>query len=200
VATNDRSVGLADLASRVQAGPTTAGRSRSRLVRWREVPGFPGYSVSDTGLVKSRRRWRDGKSERLLTPRRNYHPKNGYLTTTTVVLFKKNKRHQKIISHVVLEAFVSSRPRGKEGCHEDGNPANNCLSNLRWGTHDSNMKDTIRHGRTTAKLSLADLERAKALRRGGMLYREIIARLSLAVGRPALSMAINGVTWEHARG
>ncbi len=31
-------------------------------------------------------------------------------------------------------------------CHNDGNPANNRLSNLRWGTLSSNEIDKIKHG------------------------------------------------------
>jgi len=34
-----------------------------------------------------------------------------------------------------------------ECCHEDGNPANNRLDNLRWDTHSANCKEKQRHGR-----------------------------------------------------
>ena len=38
-----------------------------------------------------------------------------------------------------------------EGCHNDGNPLNNRLENLRWDTHLENCRDTIRHGRSVQK-------------------------------------------------
>ena len=46
----------------------------------------------------------------------------------------------------MLEAFVGPRPAEHEGCHNDGNPANNHLNNLRWDTHTGNMADTKTHG------------------------------------------------------
>ncbi|RUU22663.1 HNH endonuclease [Mesorhizobium sp. M7A.F.Ca.AU.002.06.1.1] len=47
---------------------------------------------------------------------------------------------------LVLEAFVGPRPDGLEGCHNDGNPDNNRLDNLRWDTPESNQADRIAHG------------------------------------------------------
>lgn len=47
---------------------------------------------------------------------------------------------------VILTTFVGPRPSGMEGCHINGDPADNRLENLRWDTHASNMQDAIRHG------------------------------------------------------
>lgn len=55
--------------------------------------------------------------------------------------------HVLLVSQLVLKAFVGPRPRGMEGCHNDGNASNNYLSNLRWDTHHENMRDVERHGR-----------------------------------------------------
>lgn len=51
------------------------------------------------------------------------------------------------IHHLVLESFVGPCPEGMECCHEDNNPANNRLSNLRWGTRHSNVADRIKAGK-----------------------------------------------------
>ena len=48
---------------------------------------------------------------------------------------------------LVLEAFIGLRPKNMECCHNDGNPQNNDLTNLRWDTKLSNAKDRIKHGR-----------------------------------------------------
>jgi hypothetical protein len=50
------------------------------------------------------------------------------------------------VHRLVLEAFVGPAPEGEEGCHNDGNPANNALGNLRWDSHPSNMADQVAHG------------------------------------------------------
>ena len=48
---------------------------------------------------------------------------------------------------LVLEAHVSPRPVGLEGCHNDGDPTNNVVGNLRWDTHSANLLDIARHAR-----------------------------------------------------
>ena len=50
------------------------------------------------------------------------------------------------IHRLVLLAFEGPEPDGMEVCHTDGNPANNRLDNLRWGTRGDNLRDRVRHG------------------------------------------------------
>lgn len=47
----------------------------------------------------------------------------------------------------MLEAFFGPPPEGTFGCHADGDPANNRLSNLRWDTQTNNLRDVVNHGR-----------------------------------------------------
>lgn len=192
----DRSVGLADLAARAQAAPQ--GRPR-RLVRWRKLVEFPGYSISSDGRVQSSKVWRGHAGSRFLTPRKNLHRK-GYLTGLTVVLFKGNKRYTRLISHLVLTAFIGTRPKGQEACHWDGDPSNNNVNNLRWDTHANNMLDTVRHGRTTAKMLEGEVERLRDLRAAGVSFREIKKWLGLTVERTTMSMAASGANWSHLHG
>jgi hypothetical protein len=53
------------------------------------------------------------------------------------------------VHHLVLEAFVGPRPGKMQGCHNDGNPDNNSLSNLRWDTPKGNQSDRVKHGTDT---------------------------------------------------
>ena len=50
-----------------------------------------------------------------------------------------------LIHRLVLESFVGECPQGMECRHLDGNPQNNNLSNLRWGTHSDNVRDAVKH-------------------------------------------------------
>jgi hypothetical protein len=43
-------------------------------------------------------------------------------------------------------AFVGPYPEGMEIRHLDGNPENNALENLKYGTRSQNIQDQIRHG------------------------------------------------------
>ena len=47
---------------------------------------------------------------------------------------------------LMLETFVGPRPEGMLALHNDGDPSNNSLDNLRWGTPSDNSHDALRHG------------------------------------------------------
>ena len=121
----------------------TYGKTNGRT-RWVPVPEYEGiYSVSDQGQVLSHTRYDSfGRliREKLLTPTRN---KRGHLR---VSLSKNGRLHVALVHQVVLGAFVGPRPEKQEVRHLDGNPENNHLSNLRYGTRSENMYDRVRHG------------------------------------------------------
>ena len=55
-------------------------------------------------------------------------------------------RYHKYIAVLVAEAFIPNPNNYPEVRHMDGNPYNNHVSNLKWGTHADNMADAKRHG------------------------------------------------------
>jgi len=118
-----------------------------KVEEWKDVVGFEGsYQVSNLGRVKSvHRKVKVGKGwqsvrERIL--KSQTLPK-GY---KQLILRKDGKHHAKYPHRLVLEAFIGPNPVGMECCHDDGNPANNRLDNLRWDTPESNNADKLRHG------------------------------------------------------
>jgi len=114
---------------------------------WRAIPSFPDYQVSNQGRVRSQFLQFSGrKSEdwRVLAPglhNQGYHFVN---------LRKNGETHNRRIHALVLEAFVGPRPTidGERACtrHLNGNPADNRLENLAWGTMKENMADKKIHG------------------------------------------------------
>jgi hypothetical protein len=112
---------------------------------WRRIPGWETvYEVSDLGRVRSipRTIFRGGvahklQSHLLLLTGPNYQH---------VTLSNSGRRVTRSVHRLVLDAFVGFRPDGMEGCHRDGEPSNNRLSNLRWDTVSENHLDTVRHG------------------------------------------------------
>ncbi len=59
------------------------------------------------------------------------------------------KSNMKRIHILVCEAFIGPRPLGMQIRHLDGNPSNNYIDNLCYGTATENMQDTLRHGTAT---------------------------------------------------
>lgn len=63
-----------------------------------------------------------------------------------MTLHKSGSRKSAAVHRMVLEAFVGPCPDGMQGCHWNGEPADNRVENLRWDTPRSNMADKLRHG------------------------------------------------------
>lgn len=112
---------------------------------WKDIAGYEGrYQVSSIGRVKSLPN-QIRKSELILkqsTHKRSEH-RLVNLTSSDSGAFRQ-KSHW--VHRLVLETFVGPCPDGMEGCHNDGNPTNNVLGNLRWDTHEENTADVRKHG------------------------------------------------------
>lgn len=100
------------------------------------ISGYPEYAVTSGGHVMS---MRFGKL-RVLKPATS---RKGY---QLVALWKEKRQKTFPIHRLVLETFC--RPRqGHEVCmHLDGNPTNNSLYNLRWGTPKENSQQMVKDG------------------------------------------------------
>jgi hypothetical protein len=104
---------------------------------WKWVVGQEGrYEVSSLGNVKTYL----GPEPRLLRPGKS---SNGYVS----VCFHTPKRKSYLVQHLVAEAFLGPKPEGACVLHKDGCRTNNCVENLRYGTHSENNKDILRHNR-----------------------------------------------------
>lgn len=109
-------------------------------LQMRPVPGFDGYYVTSTGRVWSTREWR-GQRGRWLKPA--VDDKGGHLHLN---LMKDGLMRTRRVHSLVAEAFLGRRPVGLEVRHLNGNPADNRVSNLKWGTRSENVRDAVRHG------------------------------------------------------
>ena len=160
------------------------------VIEWRDIPGHPGYRISSTGLVESRRR----KAPVVLKP---YTNRKGYELVRLYPCGRNQRVHR-----LALLAFIGPCPPGLEGCHKDGNPRNNRIENLRWGTAKSNAEDRVAHGRQArgalhpgARLTAADVAQARAWVASGMTRTEAATRLG--VSRSTVSLICSGKRWAH---
>lgn len=106
------------------------------------------------------------------------------------------------IHKLVLETFVGPRPEGMECRHLDGNPANNQLDNLAWGTPVENAADRTRHGtqphgsrNSASKLVEADILEIRRLASEGLAHAKIGKRFGL--GQGAISAIVRRDSWKH---
>jgi hypothetical protein len=123
------------------------------------------------------------------------------------VCIQRDGERQKMrpIHRIIAYTFLGETPVGCEMvCHRDGNPLNNSLSNLYWGSHDTNIADGLRHGSyanrrrvipRNAKLTENDVRRIKALlSNGGVTHRKIAAEFNVAAS--CISMIASGKNWR----
>lgn len=117
------------------------------MTEWRDIPGYEGhYQASSDGRIKSleRRGPKSGRQlwERILrasTSESHPHP--------CVVVYAPDGSHRTVTVHrLVAFTFLGPPPPNHEVCHGDGDPANNNVENLRWGTRAENIYDAVRHG------------------------------------------------------
>ena len=164
---------------------------------WKDIPGYEGlYQVSNLGQVKSLPRVVRARGlGKRKPPERLLHPgrcRSGHLY---VNLRKDGSTHHSEIHRLVMLAFVGPCPKGLEVCHNDSNPKNNRLDNLRYDTHLNNMIDMAYVGnRSRQKLSVDDVLTVRARLKRGEVGRHLAAEYGVT---PAAISAINrGRNWS----
>lgn len=53
---------------------------------------------------------------------------------------------RRFVHQLVAESFLGERPDGADVRHLNGNPADNRVENLTYGTRSENVLDSVRHG------------------------------------------------------
>lgn len=115
--------------------PATSGEE------WRGIPGFSNYDISSLGRVRSRAVYQGSAGPRIL---RTPPTSEGYPAVHIVA--DDGSHPVKRVHALVLLAFVGERPEGSITRHLDGDPTNNQLTNLTYGSVSQNSLDQVRHG------------------------------------------------------
>lgn len=106
------------------------------MEKWKDVPEYDGlYEVSNFGQIRNKI---TGKIKKATIDKIDGRP--------YVLLWKENKYKLRRVGRIVLRAFCGEPTVGMECCHNDGNPQNNHLNNLRWDTASNNQRDRVKHG------------------------------------------------------
>jgi hypothetical protein len=163
----------------------------------RDIPGFPGYAITRDGRVWSYPKKCSSADGMWL---KSLPKSDGYMK---VGLRKDGTYYQPYVHRLVLETFVGPCPEGMECCHNNGNPSDNRVENLRWDTHLENAMDAVRHGTCPrgeahgkAKLTDDKVRQIVDVYGTGMFsLREIGARYG--VSHTAVRGIVRGRTWGH---
>lgn len=110
---------------------------------WRGIPSQPGYEASSMGRIRSVDRvihYSDGRIRRYpsVLLKQCVVP-SGHMQVSCEKRSVNRKVHR-----LVAEAFLGSSD--KMVCHKNGDPADNRIENLYYGTTSDNLRDAVRHG------------------------------------------------------
>jgi len=164
----------------------------------KSIPGFPSYSVDDTGIVWVTNNWSAANKTRALKAHSNGQ---GYFQ---VVLYMDGKRYTRKVHVLVLLAFEGPRPDGMEGRHLNGDRADNRIENLAYGTPKENCADRVIHGtvavgKRNGKAVFTE-EQVREIRERAALG-ESLRSIARSFGRPNshsnISDIVHRKAWQH---
>lgn len=147
------------------------------------VEAWPGYFITTKGRVLSD--W-SNSGERTADVHELAALAEGQ-GHSRVMLYRDGETARPLIHRLVLATFdggaiASADCDNLQGCHIDGDPRNNALWNLRWGTQASNWSDSKRHGtrRRYSKLTEDQVSELRALAADGASGAELGRRFSIS--------------------
>ena len=166
---------------------------------WKDIPGHEGrYQVSNLGRVRSLDRYvkgrsRNGSEFKRLSPGKILSPAP-YCKTGHLSLPLGRRTNGQPVHRLVLLAFVGPCPEGMEVRHLNGDPTDNRLSNLKYGTRTENIIDVYRQGKRWRKLSTDEVSRIRRKLEKGMTGASV-ARV-FGVSEQTISNIKRGVNFK----
>lgn len=167
---------------------------------WKEVEGWPGYFVNESGLVVSRRYLKVGKpnghwqriNEKQITLKQ--FPVRGYLA---VNLSNKTRRKSVRVHRLVAQAFLPNPQNLPHINHIDGNKTNASVTNLEWCTISHNELHSYRVLGKKPRQSTIDSQLKTKIRHEYFLfktpYRKLGEKYSLSIN--TIGRIINHEIW-----
>ena len=130
---------------------------------WKDIPGYEGrYQANTEGRIRSLDRDLHGvchyTGESFTRTMRGRILRPGeYCKAGHVSVVLGHGMTGKPVHQLVALTFLGECPEGCEVLHNNGNPKDNRIDNLRYGTRTENILDVFRQGGKWRKLSIDDV-------------------------------------------
>lgn len=161
---------------------------------YKDIPGYPGYRAGSNGTIWTSKLGANGGWRKLKFAKCKIYPR--------VMLSHKNIKKSFNVHELILLAFIGPRPDGLVSRHLDGEPFNNKILNLCYGTYKENEADKKRHGRhlygervNGAKLTDNDVLYIRKLYLKGEKIKDIAKKYHVDV--TSIINAVHGYTFSH---
>jgi hypothetical protein len=169
------------------------------MEEWRVIQGFDAYEASSIGRVRRVKGGRGARIGSILAPKTHRH---GY---PVYDLSMYNQVTRLTAARCVALAFHGAAPTSKhQAAHDDGNPTNNTVRNIKWATAVENAADADRHGRRrrgerhqNSKLSENDVRSIRAARQRGVTHAALGKRYGVSASN--ICAAALGRQWGHVK-
>ena len=163
---------------------------------FKPIPGYEGYyEVSPQGTVCSVTREIVCSNGATKVYSRKTLKLSNTLEYPRVFLMKNGVRRTCYVHSLVLLTYVGNPPDGYECRHLDGNPTNNQLDNLCWGTSSENGADRTLHGTASKKLTIPIVKLIKDLFNRGFSNYELAHIFNVA--RCTINRIRLGHIWKN---
>lgn len=158
---------------------------------WNPIIEYPGYYVDIDGNVLSSKRGS-------LRPLKPIVARDGHLY---VFLYRDGLMSKEWVHRLILTTFTRNPFPNEECRHLNGNPSDNRLGNLVWGTRQDNANDRMRHGRyavgeNAVSHKLTECDVLEIRRRCGSDSLRQLGK-EYGVSHTAIRRAMNGTTWRY---
>lgn len=160
--------------------------------QWADIRGFPTYQASTLQRVKRVPHAIEvGGATRVRRARLVpcHVDRFGYVK---VSLRRSDSQMASVGLHRLMAlAFIGDIPAGFEVCHNDSNPLNNTIENLRIDTPTGNASDKIARGTSGRSLSVEQVDLCRRAYRDRMIPSPFLARI-FGVSKPVMVRALRG--------
>lgn len=160
---------------------------------WRTIPGFENYSVSNMGRVRRDVGGKGARAGTLLRPARDN------MGRLSVALSCNGIACTKRVHRLVMLAFRGECPIGNQVAHNNGDPSDNRIQNLRYTTQQDNNLDIHRHGRRFGRQLLEMAQAVEIMCRldAGETVRGLAREYG--VSKMVIGHIKHGRAWAHLR-